>query len=94
MSSYCPSCGKPARWPRVAPETCSRRCAADTAVACASDLTPDWPSMFRFAVQLCRSGLSEGDGRELVIEILEFGARVEAARADQEETDENVRIPG
>jgi hypothetical protein len=45
------------------------------------DLTPHWPGMFRFAVQLCRDGLSEGDGRALVIEMLEFGARLEAARA-------------
>ena len=45
------------------------------------DLTPHWPGMFRFAVQLCRDGLSEGQGRDLVIEMLEFGARLEAARA-------------
>ena len=45
------------------------------------DLTPHWPGMFRFAVQLCRDGLSTGDGRDLVIEMLEFGARLEAARA-------------
>ena len=45
------------------------------------DITPHWPGMFRFAVQLCRNGLSEGDGRDLVIEMLEFGARLEAARA-------------
>jgi hypothetical protein len=45
------------------------------------DLTPHWPGVFRFAVQLCRDGLSEGQGRELVIEMLEFGARLEAAKA-------------
>ena len=45
------------------------------------DLTPHWPGMFRFAVQLCRDGMSEDDGSELVIEMLEFGARLEAARA-------------
>ena len=44
------------------------------------DLTPHWPGMFRYAVELCRAGLSKGDGRELVIEMLEFGARLEAAR--------------
>jgi hypothetical protein len=37
--------------------------------------------MFRFAVQLCRDGLEKGEGRELVIEMLEFGARLEAARS-------------
>ena len=45
------------------------------------DLTPHWPGVFRYAVELCRHGLSEGQGRELVIEMLEFGARLEAARA-------------
>ena len=44
------------------------------------DLTPHWPGMFRYAVALCRDGLSEGQGRHLVIEMLEFGARLEAAR--------------
>ena len=45
------------------------------------DLMPHWPGVFQFAVQLCRDGLSEGDGRDLVVEMLEFGARLEAARA-------------
>jgi hypothetical protein len=45
------------------------------------DVTPHWPGMFRMAVQLCRDGLEKGEGRELVIEMLEFGARLEAARS-------------
>jgi hypothetical protein len=45
------------------------------------DLTPHWPGMFRYAVALCRDGLEIGQGRDLVIEMLEFGARLEAARA-------------
>jgi hypothetical protein len=45
------------------------------------DITPDWQGVFRFAIQLCRDGMSEDDGSELVIEMLEFGARLEAARA-------------
>lgn len=48
------------------------------------DLTPHWPGMFRYAVALCRDGLSQGEGRDLVIEMLEFGARLEAARAKAE----------
>ena len=32
MTSYCPFCGKVARWPKTAPEACSMRCAADTAI--------------------------------------------------------------
>ena len=48
------------------------------------DLTPHWPGMFRVAVALCRDGLSQGEGRDLVIEMLEFGARLEAARAKAE----------
>jgi hypothetical protein len=44
------------------------------------DLTPHWPSMFRLAVQLCRAGLERGEGRDMVIEMLEFGARLEAAQ--------------
>ena len=46
------------------------------------DVTPHWPGMFRFAVQLCRDGLEKGEGRDLVIEMLEFGARLEAARSE------------
>ena len=46
------------------------------------DITPHWPGMFQFAIQLCRDGMSEGDGIEVVIEMLEFGARLEAARAN------------
>jgi hypothetical protein len=45
------------------------------------DLTPHWPGMFRVAVSMCRNGLEKGQGRDLVIEMLEFGARLEAARA-------------
>jgi len=45
------------------------------------DITPHWPGMFRLAVQMCRDGLEIGQGRDLVIEMLEFGARLEAARA-------------
>ena len=45
------------------------------------DITPDWQGVFRFAIQLCRDGMSEDDGSELIIEMLEFGARLEAARA-------------
>ena len=46
------------------------------------DITPHWPGMFRLAVHMCRNGLSEEDGRDLVIEMLEFGARLEAAREE------------
>ena len=45
------------------------------------DITPHWPGMFRLAVQMCRDGLEQGQGRDLVIEMLEFGARLESARA-------------
>jgi len=45
------------------------------------DVTPHWPGMFRLAVQMCREGLEKGKGRDLVIEMLEFGARLEAARS-------------
>ena len=45
------------------------------------DITPHWPGMFRLAVQMCREGLEKGKGRDLVIEMLEFGARLEAASA-------------
>jgi len=51
------------------------------------DLTPHLPGMFRYAIQLCRDGLSQSAGRDLVISMLEFGARLDAARdqADEEE---------
>jgi hypothetical protein len=54
------------------------------------DLTPHWPGMFRLAVHMCRDGLEKGKGRDLVIEMLEFGARLEAASA-AETTKEEVR---
>jgi hypothetical protein len=43
------------------------------------DITPHWPGMFQFAIQLCRDGMSEGDGSGLVIEMLEYGERLAVA---------------
>jgi len=45
------------------------------------DITPDWQGMFRFAERLCRDAMDQGDGRDLVVEMLNFGARLEAARS-------------
>ena len=40
------------------------------------NVEPDWTGMFRFAVQLVRDGLPEEKGRDTVIEMLEFGKRL------------------
>ena len=44
------------------------------------DNTPHWPSMFRLAIQLCRDSMGQGEGREVVVMMLEFGARLEEER--------------
>ena len=46
----------------------------DTAVTV--DATPHWPAMFRVAAQLAKDGLGKGQGREVVIEMLEYGERL------------------
>ena len=38
---------------------------------------PHWPGMFRFAIHLTEQGLSVGEGRGVVIEMLEFGQRLQ-----------------
>ncbi len=53
-------------------------------------ITPHWPSMFRLAVQLCRDNLDKDSGRDLVIEMLEFGARLEAASTQEDESEVEV----
>ena len=40
------------------------------------NVEPDWTGMFRFAVQLVRDGLPKEKGRDTVIEMLEFGKRL------------------
>jgi hypothetical protein len=44
------------------------------------DITPNWPGMFRLAIQLCRDSMGQGEGREVVVMMLEFGARLEEER--------------
>tara|TARA_Y100000310_G_C20523854_1_gene735016 strand:+ start:221 stop:406 length:186 start_codon:yes stop_codon:yes gene_type:complete len=41
------------------------------------DITPNWQGLFRFAVQLVKSNVAKGDGQALIIEMLEYGARLD-----------------
>jgi len=47
------------------------------------NVEPDWTGMFRFAVQLVRDGLPEEKGRDTVIEMLEFGKRLNEAHESE-----------
>ena len=39
-------------------------------------IEPNWPTMFRFAVEVTKTNLPENKGRDLVVEMLEFGLRI------------------
>ena len=44
------------------------------------DITPDWQGMFQYAIHLTEHGLSEGEGQQLVVMMLQYGQRLEQAR--------------
>ena len=39
---------------------------------------PNWQQMFRCAIELTTSGVSEGQGQAVIIEMLEYGQRLDA----------------
>ena len=39
---------------------------------------PNWQQMFRFAIELTRTGVGEGQGQAVIIEMLEYGKRLDA----------------
>ena len=39
---------------------------------------PDWQGMFSFAVNIVKTNIPQDQGRETVIEMLEFGKRLQA----------------
>ena len=41
------------------------------------DLTPNWQGLFKYAVAIVRAEVPVGNGQALVVEMLEFGARLE-----------------
>ena len=41
------------------------------------DVTPEWGALFELAKQLVQNGLAEGQGRELVLEMLEYGKKLD-----------------
>jgi hypothetical protein len=43
------------------------------------DTTPEWHGMFRFAIQLVKFELPKDKGQALVVEMLEYGARLDNA---------------
>ena len=38
---------------------------------------PHWPAMFELATQIVKSKIPEDEGQELVVEMLQFGKRLE-----------------
>jgi len=46
------------------------------------DIEPNWPNMFRFAVEVTKTNLPKNKGRDLVVEMLEFGLRIYHFRED------------
>ena len=47
------------------------------------DITPNWSGMFGYAIVIA-SQLEEGQGRQLVIQMLEYGKRLEDLRRKNE----------
>ena len=39
-------------------------------------IEPNWPNMFRFAVEVTKTNLPKDQGRDLVVEMLQFGLRI------------------
>jgi len=47
-------------------------------------LEPNWEGMFRHCVQLVKDELPKDHGRDYVVEMLEFGMRLEKANREHE----------
>ena len=47
------------------------------------DITPDWQGMFRFAIQLVKFELPKDKGQAVVVEMLEYGARLDSVMAEE-----------
>ena len=41
------------------------------------EVTPEWGSFFELAKQLVQSGMAKEQGRELVLEMLEYGKKLD-----------------
>ena len=48
------------------------------------NITPDWQGMYRHCVQLVKDELPKDHGRDYVVEMLEFGMRLEKAYREHE----------
>jgi len=44
------------------------------------NLEPHWPSMFKLAIEIVNKQIDKDSGRDFVIEMLEFGKRLEATQ--------------
>ena len=44
------------------------------------DLTPEWQGLFRYAVAIVRAEVPVGNGQAFVVEMLEYGARLDNLR--------------
>ena len=49
------------------------------------DLTPDWHVFFDLAIGIARDEIDEDKGREVVVEMLEYGQRLNGVTADAED---------
>jgi len=48
------------------------------------DITPEWGSFFELAKQLVQSGMAKEQGRELVLEMLEYGKKLDENKEDNQ----------
>ena len=51
------------------------------------NVEPNWQRIFDYAVAIVRAEIPEDQGQQTVIEMLEFGKRLEAARSIQPKAD-------
>ena len=65
--------------------TCNNNSGTDAQPMKQFNLEPHWPGMFDFVASIVRQELGEGQGRAIVIEMLEFGKRLyeQQERADR-----------
>ena len=52
------------------------------------NVEPNWQGIFNYAIAVARKEIPEDQGQQTVIEMLEFGKRLEAARSNQPKADQ------
>lgn len=46
------------------------------------NLTPNWQQVFDFTIEIVRKEIEKDNGRELVIEMLQYGKRLDASKGE------------